>query len=80
MGRFGAIEVHHYDFCSQALAKLSRWQDRDRSDVAAMLDRGLISVAEIRQAFVAIRAKLIRFPAVEADLIDTRIQSLEESE
>lgn len=79
VGRFGAIEVHHYDFCSQALAKLSRWQDRDQSDVAAMLERGLIGVAELRKAFEEIQPKLIRYPAVEGNLIDARIRTLEGS-
>lgn len=77
VGRFGSIEVHHYDFCSQALAKLSRWQDRDRSDVAAMLERGLVGVGELRRAFEEIKPKLIRFPAIEPELIDQRIASLE---
>lgn len=78
VGQFGSIEVRHYDFCSQALAKLSRWQDRDKSDVAAMLELGLVSIAQIRQAFEEMRPKLLRYPSIEPELIEARIASLAE--
>ncbi len=35
-----------------------------------MLERGLVTVAEIRRAFDEIKPKLIRFPAVEPDFIE----------
>lgn len=76
--RFGPIEVHHYDFLAQALAKLARWQGRDQTDVQAMLQRGLVTLAQIRRAFTEMKPKLIRFPSLEVEVIERRIAALED--
>ena len=39
VGRFGVLEVRHYDLRAQSLAKLARGFDRDVADVRAMLER-----------------------------------------
>jgi predicted HTH transcriptional regulator len=51
-----------------------------RADVAAMLERGLITVADLRQAFEEMKPKLIRFPSLEPEIIQKRIDSLEVKE
>lgn len=79
MTRRGKIEVYHYDFRAQALAKLARWQDRDRGDVAAMLAAGLIRLSELREAFESIRPRLIRFPAIDGDVLAQRLENLEKN-
>jgi hypothetical protein len=61
----GPLTFHHFDLCAQALAKVERGHDQDRRDVQAMLDRGLIDRASLREYFEAIRDKLYRYPALD---------------
>lgn len=63
--RIGRVTVRHYDFCAQALAKLERGHALDLSDVRAMLDRGLVSGAELRRMFAIIEPLLYRYPAID---------------
>ena len=63
--RVGSVTFRHYDFCAQALAKLERGHARDMSDVRAMLDRGFVTPAALRQMFAEIEPDLYRFPAVD---------------
>lgn len=67
VGAFGPLQVFHYDLRAQALAKLARGLDRDRSDVRAMLDRELLTRDDLRDAFEGIRSRLIRFPRLDAE-------------
>jgi hypothetical protein len=41
------------------------WHGRDLADVGVMVDRGLISGAEVRAMFSRIEPELYRFPAVD---------------
>lgn len=64
IARHGAVEFRHYDFYSQALAKLQRGHERDLVDVTAMLSAGLVQPARLRELFAAIEPALIRYPAI----------------
>ncbi len=55
----------HYDFFSQALAKLERGHQRDLSDVDAMLDRSLINKELLADLFAEIEPMLIRYPGID---------------
>lgn len=50
---------------AQALAKVERGHDLDRSDVAAMLLRELIDPAKALEYFSRIEGQLYRFPALD---------------
>lgn len=63
--RIGRATIRHYDFCAQALSKLERGHARDVSDVKAMLDRGLVTPAELRRMFDQIEPQLYRYPAID---------------
>ena len=63
--RHGEVSFHHYDFYSQALAKIERGHGQDLRDVAAMNDRGLIEPATLRRLFNAIEAALVRYPSLD---------------
>ena len=63
--RIGQVTFRHYDFTAQALAKIERGHSRDLADVAAMLSRGLIAVAEVRAQFAQMEPELYRFPAID---------------
>jgi hypothetical protein len=66
VGRFGVLDVRHFDFVAQALAKVERGHDRDVGDVRAMLAIGLVTPAELRSTFALIEPELYRFPALDA--------------
>lgn len=59
------VTVRHLDFRLQALAKIERGLDTDRSDVHAMLDRGLVRADELRAALRDMSDQLKRFPSVD---------------
>lgn len=42
-----------------------------------MLERGLVTIDQIRPAFEEMKPRLIRFPAIEPELIERRIALLE---
>ena len=61
----GLLTFHHFEFVSQALAKLERGHTVDLSDVSEMLSRGLVSGPELRAAFAEAEEEAHRFPAVD---------------
>ena len=65
IAREGLLSFHHYDFYSQALAKIERGHEQDRSDVDAMLDAGLVMPDKLRELFESIAPQLYRFPAID---------------
>lgn len=66
IAKHGSIEFHHYDLYRQALAKIERGHERDRSDVEAMLGRQLIAKDRLWELFQSIEPALIRYPAITA--------------
>jgi hypothetical protein len=65
IAREGRVSFHHYDFHAQALSKIERGHRRDLEDVAAMLQRGLITSDALIQFFDTIEPELYRYPAVD---------------
>jgi hypothetical protein len=61
----GLLAFHHFDLVAQALAKIERGHSQDRADVRTMLERGLVTGAELRAAFTAIEPLLYRYPAID---------------
>jgi len=64
-GREGRLTFLHFDLYAQALAKLERGHARDVEDVRAMVERGLVEPARLRELFDEIRGELYRFPAID---------------
>ena len=67
IARHGQLDFYHYDFYSQALAKIERGYDRDLDDVRQMLRTGLIRQDKLAQCFEQIRPTLLRYPAIDSD-------------
>lgn len=61
----GHLSFHHYDFYSQALAKVERGHARDIDDVNAMIALGLIDPRMAKEYFARIEPELFRYPAVD---------------
>ena len=59
-----------------ALSKLARGYDRDRADVEAMLDAGLLTREQLAKGAADIDADLIRYPGLDADALRKRVADL----
>jgi hypothetical protein len=73
--REGRVDWHHYDPYAQALSKIERGHDRDRTDVREMLRRGLVEPGELRQLFEAVRPDLIRYPAIAPEAFARKLEA-----
>jgi hypothetical protein len=62
----GLLSFHHFDLYAQALAKIERGHATDRSDVEALIDRGLVDPDRLAEYFDAVAPDLYRFPAIDA--------------
>jgi hypothetical protein len=63
--REGRVDVHHFDFYSQALSKIERGFQQDLEDVAAMLHDQLVDPRRLRALFEEIEPSLFRYPAID---------------
>ncbi len=74
--RHGELDLLHYDFYSQALAKIERWHARDRIDVNRMIEDRLIDRAQLWDLFEAMRPALIRYPAIDPQAFESKVKEV----
>jgi len=74
--RAGRLTFRHFDFYSQALAKLERGHAQELADVREMLERGLIEGARLRSGYAEIEPELFRFPAIDPADFRTSVEEL----
>ena len=74
IAREGSMDFFHYDFYSQALAKIERGHDKDLADVAAMFDRDLVELERLGTLFGEIEPNLYRFPALDPRAFRARLE------
>ena len=74
IAREGRVSFHHFDLYAQALAKIERGHDQDRSDVDEMIRRGLVDPRGLREYFDAIEPKLYRYPAIDPASFRTAVE------
>jgi hypothetical protein len=65
IAREGLVSFHHFDFYSQALAKIERGHAQDRADVGSMLDAGLVEPKRLRELYVGAEGDFHRYPAID---------------
>jgi hypothetical protein len=63
--REGNVDIHHFDFYSQALSKIERGFSQDLADVRHMLASGLVEPTRLQRFFDAIEPELFRYPAID---------------
>ena len=61
----GPLSFHHFDFYTQALAKLERSHRKDLDDVDSMVRHRLVDPKRLAQLFHEVEASLYRYPAVD---------------
>lgn len=72
--REGRIDVHHFDFYSQALSKIERGFAQDLEDVDAMLRDGLVERDRLRQLFAQAELSLFRYPAIDPSSFRAKVE------
>jgi hypothetical protein len=60
VGRFGQMDVFHFDLYSTALSKIERGREGDFQDVLALLGSGQVDLGELREAFANILPRIER--------------------
>jgi hypothetical protein len=76
IARHGKLDFYHYDFYSQALAKIERYHERDRHDVAKMFEQRLVKPLRLRELFDAIGPGLIRYPKIRPEVLARQVYEL----
>jgi hypothetical protein len=64
--QLGNLGVFHFDPYTQALSKLERGHARDKQDVQALLDSGVVNPARLRSLFAEVQSELFRYPSIDA--------------
>ena len=75
VARHGLVNFRHYDFYSQALAKIERGHAQDLSDVEAMSRLKLIEPDRLMRLFAAIESDLVRYPAIDPPQFRHRVET-----
>ena len=65
IAREGVISFYHFDFYTQALAKLERGHRKDLDDVESMIRDGLVDPKRLADLFADVESSLYRYPAVD---------------
>ena len=74
--REGAIDFFHYDFYSQALAKIERGHETDLTDLKNMLDLGLVEPNRMWELFLRIEGQLYKYPAINEKSFRSAVDSI----
>lgn len=69
----GKLQVYHYDFLSQLLAKIERGHRQDLLDAAEMLRS--LDPAEVWRAYERMEADLLRYPAIDPGSFRAKVRS-----
>jgi hypothetical protein len=71
----GNVDVHHFDFYSQALSKIERGFRGDLDDVGKMIESGLVEPARLRELYEAIEPELYRYPAIDPSAFRQKVKA-----
>ena len=72
----GPLAFHHFDFYTQALAKLERGHRKDLDDVAAMVRDGLVDPRRLVELFEEVEDSLYRYPAIDPKALWAAVERL----
>ncbi len=71
----GNVYVHHFDFYSQALAKIERGFNLDLDDVRRMIERGLVEPVRLRELYEVVEPELYRYPAIDPPVFRRKVEA-----
>ena len=70
----GSLQFFHYDFYSQALAKIERGHQKDLLDVQEMHKKALIDIKNLQHYFSQIEPQLLRYPAIDPNAFREKVE------
>jgi hypothetical protein len=71
----GNVEVHHFDFYSQALSKIERGFRQDLDDVGMMIELGLVEPERLLEHYERIEPELYRYPAIDPAAFRKKVEA-----
>jgi hypothetical protein len=74
--REGNVDVHHFDFYSQALSKIERGFSQDLDDVTQMLASELVEPARLHELYEAIEPALYKYPAIDPAAFRAKVSAV----
>ena len=72
----GPLSFFHFDLAAQALAKVGRGLPRDVADVQALLERELVSAADLRDYLALVQPHLYRHPQLDAAAVRAAVDAV----
>jgi hypothetical protein len=72
----GPLAFHHFDFYTQALAKLERSHRKDLDDVESMIRQQLVDPKRLAELFKDVEASLYRYTAVDPEALRSAVSRL----
>jgi hypothetical protein len=76
IAQFGKLTFLHYDFYSQALAKIERGHESDLSDVNNLIRTNLVSPPKLMELFAIIESDLFKYPDIDPPSFRRAVESL----
>jgi hypothetical protein len=78
IGKFGPINVFHFDPYTQALSKLERGHERDVTDVEAMVQRGWVEPQRLLELVDRAEQDFLRFPGLDFPVVREKVAAFAE--
>jgi len=72
----GLLAFHHFDFYTQALAKLERSHRKDLDDVESMIRQRLVDPKRLAELFKEVEESLYRYPAIDPSTLRAAVARL----
>ena len=72
----GPLAFHHFDFYTQALAKIERSHRKDLDDVESMIRQRLVDPKRLAELFTEVEDSLYRYPAVDPKVLRAAVAHL----
>lgn len=70
------VEFRHYDFYTQALAKIERGHATDVKDVEFYFSQGLVKLVKFISLFEEAKPAFLRYPAIDIEQLEIKIYNL----
>ena len=75
IAQFGHVEFRHYDYYSQALAKIERGYEHDLLDALSFVAEGLVNPKELTRLANEILPQLSRYPGIDRGTFEAKLTS-----
>jgi hypothetical protein len=72
----GPLAFHHFDFYTQALAKIERSHRKDLDDVESMIRQRLVDPKRLAELFKEVEVSLYRYPAIDPKALRAAVTRL----